>query len=246
MSAVRPLALSLLLLFALAAPTAAGEARAKPKAVVELFTSQGCASCPPADKLLTELSTRPDVIALSYHVDYWDYAGWTDTFGAEANTTLQRNYAAAWRASRIYTPQMVVNGQKGVVGSRRGDVDRALGKAALVLPVTLSTQNNMLSITVPGQAGLSEAVIWIVAFRKHADVTIERGENSGATVTYSHVVTRRQAVGMWEPGGGATLKLPFAEMLTKDCDGIAVLVQEERKGLPGPILGAAAISAETP
>lgn len=227
---------------ALVVPAKANDARTAPRAVVELFTSQGCSSCPPADRLLGELSIREDVVALSYHVDYWDYAGWTDTFGAEENTTLQRNYAAAWRASRIYTPQMVINGQKGVVGSRRAEVNGALAKAELVLPVALSIDDNMLAITVPGQAGLAEAVIWVVAYVKKADVAIERGENSGETITYAHVVTRRQAVGMWEPGAGATLKLPFAEMLTKDCDGIAVLVQEERNGLPGPILGAATIS----
>lgn len=233
--------LALTLLVCAALPAQAEEVRFPPKAVVELFTSQGCSSCPPADRLLSELSARKDVIALSYHVDYWDYAGWTDTFGAEENTNLQRNYASAWRASRIYTPQMVINGQKGVVGSRRTEVDGALAKAGLTLPVDVTSADNMLAISVPGRPGLGKAVIWVVAFVKHAEVAIERGENGGETIGYSHVVTRRQAVGMWEPGSGAKLKLPFAEMLSKDCDGIAVLVQEERDGLPGAILGAATL-----
>lgn len=233
--------LALTFLVCVALPAQGEEVRSPPKAVVELFTSQGCSSCPPADRLLSELSARKDVIALSYHVDYWDYAGWTDTFGAEENTNLQRNYASAWRASRIYTPQMVINGQKGVVGSRRTEVDGALAKAGLPLPVDVTSADNMLAISVPGRPGLGKAVIWVVAFVKHAEVAIERGENGGETIGYSHVVTRRQAVGMWEPGSGANLKLPFAEMLSKDCDGIAVLVQEERDGLPGAILGAATL-----
>lgn len=237
---LRPVWLSLLLL---ALPAQADEARTNPKAVVELFTSQGCASCPPADRLLTELSNRRDVIALSYHVDYWDYAGWPDTFGAEENTVLQRNYAAAWRNARIYTPQMVFNGAKGVVGSRRGEVEAALKKSALGLPVSARTIDGMLAISAPAHADLEKAVIWVVAYRKRADVAIERGENSGSTVTYSHVVTRRQAVGMWDPAKGADIRLPFGEMLTKDCDGVAVLIQEERNGLPGHILGAATLSS---
>lgn len=236
---LRPAWLCLLLLVL---PAQADEARANPRAVVELFTSQGCASCPPADKLLTELSGRSDVVALSYHVDYWDYAGWPDTFAAEEFTALQRNYAAAWRNARIYTPQMVVNGAKGVVGSRRHEVEAALARTTLTLPVSARTAEGMLAISAPPHADLGTAVIWVVAYRKRADVAIERGENSGHTITYSHVVTRRQAVGMWEPGKGADIKLPFGEMLTKDCDGLAVLIQEERNGLPGRILGAATLS----
>ena len=93
--------------------------RANPKAVVELFTSQGCSSCPPADALLTSLAEREDVVALAYHVDYWDYIGWEDTFGAKDFSDRQRGYAKSWGSTRIFTPQMVVNGGEGVVGSRR-------------------------------------------------------------------------------------------------------------------------------
>lgn len=240
-SIARPAAALVLIaasLFPLAA--SAGEIKTSAKAVIELFTSQGCSSCPPADQLLTELSGTPEVIALSYHVDYWDYAGWPDTLGHEANTQLQRNYAASWHNNRIYTPQMVVNGLKGVVGSRRNEVSKAIGTAELALPVELLTSNDMLEITVPGQAGLSDAVVWLVSYIDAVDVAIERGENSGKTITYSHVVTGRRAVGMWEAGMGMHIKLPLSEVLDGPADGAVVLVQAGTKALPGPILGAAA------
>ncbi|HEY4199658.1 MAG TPA: DUF1223 domain-containing protein [Devosiaceae bacterium] len=223
-------------------PSAAGaeEMRTKPKAVLELFTSQGCSSCPPADALLAKLANEPDLIALAYHVDYWDYVGWPDTFGAEANSTRQRDYAARWGSGRIYTPQLVINGTKNVVGSRQNDVDGALSHAALQLPVSLTTEDNMLVVDVEGQAGLSEAVIWLVTYLDRADVAIGSGENQGKHIAYTNVVTGRQAVGMWEPGGGAHLKLPLSEVLTGKSNGAVIMVQDEAGGLPGPILGAAA------
>src|SRR5690606_27069813 len=107
--------------------------RDKPKAVVELFTSQGCSSCPKADALFNELGKRDDVVALAWHVDYWDYIGWPDTFGARENSDRQRGYAENWGSARIYTPQMVINGTLGVIGSHRDDVDGALGEATLTL-----------------------------------------------------------------------------------------------------------------
>ena len=116
----------------------------QPKAVVELFTSQGCASCPPADALLTALSERDDVVALAYHVDYWDYVGWKDTFGQEAYSDRQRAYAKSWGSSRIYTPQMVVNGARAVVGSRRAEVQHALGSASLPLAKDLTLCGDVL------------------------------------------------------------------------------------------------------
>ncbi|GGF43677.1 hypothetical protein GCM10011321_37790 [Youhaiella tibetensis] len=224
----------------LALPADALEVRVQPKAVLELFTSQGCASCPPADALLTKLAQRPDVIALSYHVDYWDYIGWPDTFGAKANTARQKDYATRWGSNRIYTPQMVVNGVKGVVGSRQQEIDGVVRSTKLTLPVALNTSDGMLAIDIEGQAGLADAVVWLVTYLDRADVAIERGENEGKHVTYTNVVTSRQAIGMWEPGAGAHLKLPLSEVMTGDSNGAVIIVQEEAGGLPGNILGAAA------
>src|ERR1700744_5436214 len=106
---MKPTPLAVLLLLAATAPAAAEQVKTAPKAVLELFTSQGCSSCPPADALPPTLAQRPDVIALAYHVDYWDYIGWTDTFGAKANTDRQKAYATAWNEASIYTPELVVN-----------------------------------------------------------------------------------------------------------------------------------------
>src|SRR5688500_13075716 len=144
--------LGIVALFALVPSTTAESVRARPKAVVELFTSQGCAQCPPADALLTSLAEEGDVIALAYHVDYWDYVGWEDTFGKADYSDRQRAYAKSWGSSRIYTPQMVVNGDKGVVGSRRNEVHGALDRATLPLSVDITKQGDMLKIAVPPDA----------------------------------------------------------------------------------------------
>ena len=216
-----------------------GELKQNPKAVLELFTSQGCSSCPPADALLDELGARPDVLALAYHVDYWDYIGWADTFGAEAHSDRQRAYAKAWKAPRIFTPQLVVNGTNGVVGSRRGDVGKAVSAAKLGVSVELNPTDDMLEISIPGAAGFTESVVWLVCFRDRVDVAIERGENKGKTIAYTHIVVNRQVLGMWDPVAGAQLKMPLKDVMADGADGIAVLVQGETDGLPGPILGAA-------
>lgn len=226
-----------LCLWAGAAPAA--EVRTAPKVVLELFTSQGCPSCPRADALLESLSQRSDVITLAYHVDYWDYVGWPDTFGDKLNSDRQRAYAESWGSARIFTPQLVVNGAKGVVGSRAEEVDTALATTSLDLPVTLRVERGMLKVDIPENAALGEAVIWLVTFLDRAEVDIERGENSGKRMLYTNIVTGRQVLGMWEPGAPIHLKLPLAEVLTGKSNGAVVMVQQEKDGLPGPILGAA-------
>ena len=239
---LRPLfgaALGIVTLAALAAPAGAESMRARPKAVVELFTSQGCAQCPPADALLTGLAEDGDVVALAYHVDYWDYVGWEDTFGDEDFSDRQRAYAKSWGSSRIYTPQMVVNGAKGVVGSRRNEVHGAIDGASLPLAVQIARDGDMLKVAIPPDSGLDDAVVWLVSYLDRADVTIDKGENAGKSMVYTQVVTGRQALGMWESAVGADLKLPLPELLSEGSTGIAVIVQQERNGLPGPILGAA-------
>ncbi|UJW84299.1 DUF1223 domain-containing protein [Devosia sp. SL43] len=239
---LRPLfgtVLGIVTLVALVHPASAENMRARPKAVVELFTSQGCASCPPADALLTSLAEEGDVIALAYHVDYWDYVGWEDTFGDADFSDRQRAYNESWGTSRIYTPQMVVNGAKGVVGSRRGEVHAALDGASLPLAVDISRYGDMLKIAIPPNTSLDDAVVWMVTYLDRADVTIDKGDNAGKSMVYTQVVTNRQVLGMWEGATGANLKLPIPEVLSDNSTGIAVIVQQERNGMPGPILGAA-------
>lgn len=219
----------------------AGELRVRPRAVVELFTSQGCSSCPKADAMLEELDSRKDIVALAYHVDYWDYIGWADTFGSPENSALQRDYAASWGSSRIYTPQMVVNGAANVVGSKRREVDAALSAASLSIPVGLTEHGDMLEVAIAPNRSTSDAVVWLVTYRDRAEVDVERGENSGRTLAYSQIVLDRQVLGMWDGETGTQLKLPLAEIMSDGANGAVVLVQEERDGLPGRILGASSI-----
>jgi hypothetical protein len=224
-----------------AAPAAGAEIRANPRAVVELFTSQGCSSCPKADAMLAALGERQDLIALAWHVDYWDYIGWPDSFGAKANSDRQRAYAQSWGSSRIYTPQLVVNGSKGVVGSRDGEVSGAIAAARLELPVALALDRQMLEVSIAARPGAAEAMVWLVTFKDHSRVAIERGENAGKVVDYTQIVTGKQMLGMWDAKGGTHLKLPLAELTADGSNGAVILVQADRDGLPGPILGAASV-----
>jgi hypothetical protein len=225
---------------ALASTVSAGELRLEPKAVLELFTSQGCSSCPPADALFEELGKREDLVTLAYHVDYWDYIGWPDTFGDKANSDHQRAYAASWGSSRIYTPQLIVNGAEGVVASRPDEVNAALETASLPVPVALTIMpNDMLKVKIDPQPGRPEAVVWLITFIDRAEVAIDRGENEGQTIGYTQIVTGKQLLGMWEPGAEARWKLPLADLMKDGSNGVAILVQEEHDGLPGAILGAA-------
>jgi hypothetical protein len=228
---------------ALGFPSLAGAEtlRAQPKAVVELFTSQGCAQCPPADALLTSLAERGDVVALAYHVDYWDYIGWEDTFGNQVFSDRQRGYAKSWGSSSIFTPQMVINGSEGVVGSRRDEVQDAVASAQLPLSLALERHGDMLKVIIPADGSLADAHVWLVRYMDRAEVAIESGENAGKSMVYTQVVTDRQMLGMWEASTGAEIKLPLAALADTAAGpgGIAVLVQQERNGMPGPILGAA-------
>ncbi len=225
-----------------AAPAVAAEVRDHPKAVLELFTSQGCSSCPMADQKLGELGKSPDLITLAYHVDYWDYIGWVDTFGSQANSEFQKAYAQSWGSSRIYTPELVVNGNRGVVGSRQKDVTDALAAVPLAVPVALNVGDKMLEITVGPQPGDASAVVWLVTFKDHAQVVIDRGENAGKTMDYTQIVTGRQMLGIWDPASGMHLKLPLNELGANGGNGAVIVVQADKDGLPGPILGAASVT----
>ena len=240
----RPLPASIAVLltsFGVAASAWAQPLPEQPRAVVELFTSQGCAQCPPADALLTSLAERDDVVALAYHVDYWDYIGWEDTFADPAFSDRQRGYAKSWGSTSVFTPQMVVNGAEGVVGSRRDEVHDAIASAQLPLNLGLHLQGDMLKVIIPADSGLTDANVWLVRYLDRADVEIDSGENAGKSMVYTQVVTDRQMLGMWEADTGAQIKLPLTELQGNHGDegGLAILVQQERNGMPGQILGAA-------
>jgi hypothetical protein len=202
--------------------------------VVELFTSQGCSSCPPADRLLGELAGRADVLPLSFHVTYWDRLGWPDTFGLEDSTRRQQLYAGWLGERRVYTPQMVIGGRIDVVGSARGRVLDAIEllQDQVVAGPELTIADDRLSVG-PGEQ--VDAAIWLVAFDDHHDVAIERGENRGRTLRYHQVVREVTRLGDWH-GGAIELALPLSALGAAGRDGAAIVVQ--RLG-DGAILSAA-------
>ena len=224
----------------------AGEA-ARPRAVVELFTSQGCNSCPPADKVFAGLAGRPDVVALSYHVDYWDYLGWRDTLASETNTARQRAYGRSFGDRSVYTPQAVVNGRVHMSGAEGGEIGRAIDRMAgsgegISVDVSAAYSGESVVIRLGAGAQAGKAHVVMAYFAPESTVAIDRGENSGRTVTYRNAVRWVQTVGMWH-GEAERLEVPVAEMAMRGAGGCAILLQKvDREGLPGPILGAALIS----
>lgn len=220
------------------------DVRGEPVAVVELFTSQGCAACPPADALLARLGARGDVVTLAYHVDYWDYVGWEDTFASPDHTELQRAYALSWGKNRVYTPQMVINGAHGLPGSHEDDVHTALSQSSLPVAVDIAmTGDGVVTASADSYAQVaSDAVVWLVTYKASATVEIGRGENSGRALSYSHIVTGRQAIGMWSRTEGMNIHIPLTETLGTENDGAAVLIQQKNGDLPGPVVGAAAFA----
>lgn len=238
----------LLLLAVFAGPSMAGPAQATSRttpirAVLELFTSQGCSSCPPADALLKAYAERPDVLALSLPVDYWDYIGWKDTFASPRHTGRQRAYTASIGPGQMYTPQVVVNGAAEANGTSQADIDAAIASTDLALasrrvPVEIRSEDGVLVVETgaaqPG-AEVGHSTIWLVTLRKQATVAVKRGENAGRSLTYTNVVEDMTPVGLWE-GSPARVVVAASATLQPAVEDIAVLVQE---GDTGAILGAA-------
>ncbi len=228
---------------------AAVPAQAEIKGVVELFTSQGCSSCPPADKLLGQYAERTDLLALSYNVDYWDYLGWKDTLASPDNSERQRNYMRAQGGVGVSTPQVVIDGRANMTSPNLKDkIDTALAKYPDGLPVHLSLSSTGDAITVnidavdPAiKAGMPHATLWLVMYDRAVNVPIRTGENTGKTITYTNVVRKLRPIAMWK-GEAKSFDLPKSEVKRADVNRCAVLLQAETKdGLPGPILGAATI-----
>ncbi|MFQ5624614.1 MAG: DUF1223 domain-containing protein [Paracoccaceae bacterium] len=203
--------------------------------VVELFTSQGCSSCPPADAVLGELAERDDVLALSLHVDYWDYLGWKDAFALPKFTRRQRNYAHAFGNRSIYTPQIVVQGAEDVVGSRKRKIGTLIARhAAAGSGADLSARRSGADIAIslkPGGTPAGKCVVHLVEYAPEMKASITRGENAGLSLTYHNVVRRWIAVGDWDGRSAVTLHAESTSGLP-----VAVIVQAENSG---PIMAAA-------
>lgn len=196
--------------------------------LVELYTSQGCSSCPPADAFLSELAQADGVIALALHVDYWDYIGWEDAFADPAYSERQKMYARAANSRMVYTPQMIVGGVDRVEGNTPDAVVRFIGKhmahpAGVDLTITRTGAQVEIRATA-AQPLAKGAIVQLVRYLPEATIQIERGENAGRSMTYHNIVTSWQRVGDWQ--GTAPLDL------TADAPGdqpVVVIVQE-----PGP------------
>jgi hypothetical protein len=212
------------------APAAAGE---RP-VVVELFTSEGCSSCPPADALLAELAGRLDVLALSFHVDYWDRLGWKDPFSSPAATARQQRYASLLGLATVYTPQFVVDGKWQAVGSDRAGVERAFATAHREhsqVPVVLDLSRGVARIQVGPAQGSASAAVLLIGFDRWHISPVARGENAGRKLAHVDVVRGVVEVGKF--GGKAdTIEAPIPWQSER----VAVLVQ----AADGAILGAAA------
>ncbi|MDB5482595.1 MAG: hypothetical protein JWO83_3648 [Caulobacteraceae bacterium] len=200
--------------------------------VVELFQSQGCSSCPPANANVIALSARPDILALSFQVTYWDQLGWKDTFGSPENTARQWDYARALRHDNVWTPQVVVNGRTDVVGVRKGEIEQAIvrvDRGASGPAVTVAGGR----VTIAGAALARPAGVWLVRYDPNVvQVPIRRGENGGLTLPHKNVVRSLTRLGDWSgPARSYPLPAPDASGLKS-----AILVQA---GPGGPILAAA-------
>lgn len=195
--------------------------------MVELFTSQGCSSCPPADANLGRLTEREDVIALSMHVDYWDYLGWKDTFGRKEHTLRQLAYRDAMGARVIYTPQMVVQGKFDVPGYRPDHIVEAIGSAHR-LPreanIAIKHEAGMLKAVISSKDIAANCTIWMASYNRSATVEIQRGENAGAEITYHNIVDKLMRVGSRESQETQEVALPQPE----PGSGIVIWLQDDR------------------
>jgi hypothetical protein len=217
-------------------------AKAGPRAVVELFTSQGCSSCPAADKLLSELQSDPEFIPLSLAIDYWDYLGWKDTLAIPGHSNRQRAYSQMRGDREIYTPQAVINGVAQAIGSDRAGIESAVTQSynsatPLSVPVELTVSGERVSISIPARPGAPGGEIWLCPVTGSVSVGIARGENRGRTVTYTNVVRRWIKLGTWT-GKSETFTVPVDAIKIDSVDSVAVILQNGSAAQPGAIIGA--------
>jgi len=212
----------------------------QPRAVLELFTSQGCSSCPKADRLAGELAREKGILVLTFPVDYWDYLGWKDTFGSAANSARQRAYAMQRGDRKVFTPQMVINGRVSAIGSDRAAIINAIettsrDRELLSVPVSITEADGKIEVSLAEHA-LCESEVWLIAVAGERTVEIEGGENKDHTVRYTNVVRRMTRLGAWT-GKPAHFTVAREEAMPPDADRYLVLVQKGSGSMPGTILG---------
>jgi hypothetical protein len=220
-------------------------AHADPRAVVELFTSQGCSSCPPADKIIGELAKDPSIIALSMPIDYWDYLGWKDTLADARFSARQKAYSKMRGDREVYTPQAVINGSVHVIGSDRAGIENAISTTAkaegvMSVPVTLSLAGKQITVYVAASSKGPTSVhgeVWICAISKAVPISIGRGENSGRELTYYNVVRNLVKIGDWN-GNPRSFTVPLESLVHDGIDGAVAYVQDGSRERPGLMLGA--------
>jgi hypothetical protein len=240
------------LIIAAAAPAAAqsagnrgaGDRAAQPRAVIELFTSQGCSSCPPADKLLSELRDDSSLVTLSLPIDYWDYLGWRDTLAIPGHTLRQKAYSKARGDREVYTPQVVVNGVAQALGSDRGEIEKAVAQSrakakAPSVPIEVAVGDEQVTVTLANAtAGAATGgEVWLCPLSRSVTVGVGRGENRGRTLTYTNVVRRWVKLGTWT-GKGETFTVPTDAIKSAGIDAVAVILQSGNLERPGAVLGA--------
>lgn len=219
-------------------------AHADPRAVVELFTSQGCSSCPPADKIIGELANDPSVIAVSMPIDYWDYLGWKDTLADSRFSARQKAYSHMRGDRDVYTPQVVVNGTAHVIGSDRASIETAINdtkkNSVMSVPVSMTQAGKQLNVSVAASqpGGASHGEVWICSVSKAVPIAIGRGENRGHEVTYHNVVRNLLKVGDWT-GSANNWTVPLENITREGVDAAVVYIQDGNRDKPGPMLGAA-------
>ncbi len=220
---------------ATATPSASHSSGAKPAitgdpahpTVIELYQSQGCSSCPPADAVVNKIADRPDVIALSFAVTYWDDLGWKDIFGSPAFTARQWDYAHAAGRAQVATPQVIVNGREPVLGSREGELNQAIARNANKAGPEITASGNQITVG----SGQGSATVWVVRYDPRTiNVAVRGGENGGTTISHRNIVKQLVSVGQWK-GSASSFTLPAAPAGLQT----AVLVQS---GKGGPIIAA--------
>jgi hypothetical protein len=221
-------------------------AQAETRAVLELFTSQGCSSCPDADRIFGKMAADPSLVTLTMPVDIWDYLGWKDTLAKPRHSARQKAYAYIRGDREIYTPQIIVNGAKQVLGNERGEIEHAISATrrkgeTLSAPVELQPGPDNLNVTVLDGNAVAHGEVWLCALAKAVPVAIGWGENHDRTVTYHNVVRGWLKVGDWT-GAALSVNVANSEFKGEGIDAVAVIVQRGVVDKPGVVLGAAVAS----